>query len=107
MNHLEEALHRAGYARSPNNIHSLPGSLWYAGGPGLPEPKGIMDELLVGNDGSLQIVQSKFEGVPYVCGKYVHKTIASFDSVPGMIEWLKVNGKVSKPGLPAFSNSWD
>jgi hypothetical protein len=32
---LELAINKVGFYRSPNNIHSLPGSFWYAGGPGI------------------------------------------------------------------------
>ena len=33
----EKAARESGYVRSPNNIFNIPGSRWYAGGPGIPE----------------------------------------------------------------------
>ncbi|MFP3637580.1 hypothetical protein [Paraburkholderia sp. SIMBA_054] len=100
-------LRKHGYCRSPNNIHSLPGTTWYAGGPGIPEPPqhGFVDVYL--HESQLSIIKHRFVGVPYVRGRYEQDTVARFDTVDEFIEWCKVNGELSKPGLPAFSNSWD
>jgi hypothetical protein len=98
-------LRKQGYWRCPNNIHSLPGSVWYAGGPGIPEPSSGCEVYL--HDGKIAIIKHRFVGVPYQRGHYEQDTLATFDTVDQLIEWCKVNGRLSLPGLPAFSNSWD
>lgn len=103
---LREELRAHGYVRCPNNIYSMPGQFWYAGGPGLPEPSGLNDEIYVHED-KVSILRHRFVGVPYVKGHYEHDTVAEFNSAAELAEWCKVNGRISLPGLPAFSNSWD
>jgi hypothetical protein len=99
-------LRKQGYFRCPNNIHSVPGSVWCAGGPGIPEPPDDLSEVYL-HEGKISIIKHRFVGVPYKRGHYEQDTLESFDTVAQYIEWCNVNGKLSLPGLPAFSNSWD
>ncbi|MBN3761374.1 hypothetical protein [Burkholderia sp. Ac-20365] len=102
---LRVALRAAGYCRCPNNIHSLPGTIWYAGGPGIPEPKGLQEVYL--HEGKISVITHRFVGIQYVRGHYEQDEVASFDAVDKFIDWCREHGKISEPGLPAFSNSWD
>ena len=105
MTDIEGDLVGAGYVRSSNNIHSLPGSLWYASGPGLPSPSSSEEIQVV--EGAINILLPKFVGIPYVKGHFEMQTMATFTTVSDMQEWLRANRELSQPGLPAFSNSWD
>jgi hypothetical protein len=104
---IEADLVKSGYFKSPNNIYSLPGAGWYASGPGLPSVAQYNDEIRFA-DNRLSVVRTTHSGEPYTSSyRNHHQTLAEFSSVAELVEWLKVNGKLSEPGLPAFSNSWD
>lgn len=110
---LECDMYAAGYRRSPNNIHSLPSAhwynddplkgespVWYSGHEGLWEPLGEY-EIQVCHD-RIRVFASKFFGEPHTrCSFWDQITIAVFISVPDFVEWCKVNGRLSLPGLPA------
>lgn len=103
----ESALIAAGYVRSPNKIWEdvawTPegnSPLWYAGCVGIPEPghNGTNNDVQVMPDDTLRVFRP--DGLKTV-------TVATFQTVAAFLQWCRVNGQVSKPGLPAFSNAWD
>lgn len=107
LNPLESELWTRGYQQCANNIHSIPGTLWTPKGAGLPVPKGHNRDINV-RDGKLLIVRSDFHGEPYTKSAHFTQHVeAEFSTVDEMTEWLKANGRLSEPGLPPFSNSWD
>jgi hypothetical protein len=104
---IEAGLVKAGYVKSPNNIYNLPDAGWYASGPGLPSVAQYNDEIRCA-DKRLSVVRTTHSGEPYTSNyQNHHQTLAEFSSVAELVEWLTVNGKLSEPDLPAFSNSWD
>jgi hypothetical protein len=104
---LELAINKVGFYRSPNNIHSLPGSFWYAGGPGILTVPTSRDEIQI-VDSRIKIIRERHEGEPYTSTfRFFHDTLAEFATVEEMQEWFKVHGSICEGGLPAFSNSWD
>ena len=104
MNALEYDMARAGYVRSPNKIQSdiewdANGNspIWYAGSPGIPEPpKGQEVEV---SEHHIRVFKTNLD--------LTTTTIEHFQSVAGLLDWCRANGRLSEPGLPAFSNSWD
>lgn len=107
MTPREAEVNKLGFYRSSNNIHNLPGSLWYAGGPGIFDVPTYADEIQILNE-RIKIIRLRSEGTPYTSTfRHLHDTVAEFATAEEMQEWLKVNGRISEPGLPAFSNSWD
>jgi len=104
MSATMEAARAAGYIKSPNNIWGI-GDELYAFGPGLPElPHG--QEVYINDNHTGDKPQDEWPiGVYtylYGGGKPVlirrHETFEKF---------LASCTAISKPGLPAFSNSWD
>lgn len=113
MKTVEEQLLEAGYAASPNNIHNLPGTGWYAAGPGKPTTR-IWEEIRT-SDNRIYIFKTDFFRTLTDKGKYTHTIIDSFDNDPPwfagvkqesaiekMTNWLKENGRISEPGLPPY-----
>jgi hypothetical protein len=100
---MESSLIAAGYAKSPNNIYSLPGDGWYPIGPGRMETP-FQDEIRL-VDEQIHINHTTFTGTPYVDMKSHHQTIATLPSVEALEEWLAANG-VPKYDGPIY-NVWD
>jgi hypothetical protein len=103
---MKEALLKAGYVVSPNNIHSLPGVLMYPGGPGIPCPNPGREVQVL--DDRIRIFTTKLFGEPYTRKSYWDtETVYVLDSVPAFLNWCRCYGTVSEPGLPAFANAHD
>lgn len=112
MTHCTDSLAHSlpfGYCISPNNIHGTEGVLIYAGGPGIPEPPGVLDEIILRTDGSIEVGRFVFEGVRYVRGRHVWELAHRFDGPASFARWCAEHGKLSEPGLPAYSQGtgWD
>jgi hypothetical protein len=101
-NELVKDLIAAGYFISPNNIHSLPGVLMYAGGPDRPcFPIGT--EVQVLND-RIRVFSVKFFGKEYTRESFHDTvTVAVFDSA----EKYLVACPDKSLGGASYSNSWD
>lgn len=103
---IRDQLVGVGYVCSPNNIYGLPGSIWYAGGPGIPEPTYPHEVGVTG--GSIRIFKPHLtENSCTGRARWETQTVASFDNVADFLAWCAEHGQISEPGLPAFSNSWD
>lgn len=97
---------KAGYVLSPNNIHSLPGHLMYAGGPGIWTVKNDV-EIQVLHD-RIRVFRQKFFGTQYSLLSYWDTiTEAVFTSVEDLLKWCEQNGEISEPGQPAHPQNWD
>jgi len=84
---------RAGFVRCPNSR-----TRWYAGGPGIMEPAYPL-ELRVDDDRIMLTVQpygkvNESDAVP----------VMRFADVADLVHFLGRHGRVSEPGLPAYSN---
>lgn len=104
----------AGYVRSPNNIHGLPGHEWYPGAPGLPEVR-------LGRSGCIVMIDrgGRWPGHRPVCGwrwpqddwpvgLFVHAIgnagpvmVMTFPSFRAYLAYATECGTVSAPGIPA------
>jgi len=96
MTTIQRDLIAAGYVRCANTQDR-----WYTGGPGIMEPGYPLEVRYA--DGHLSIVVN-----PY--GKFNQSDavdVLCFSDVADLMGYLAVHGRVSEPGLPAFSNSWD
>lgn len=102
MNANIKELVAAGYVVSPSNIYGLPGVEMYAR-PGKKEPMTGL-QLWVAED-KIRIVA---RATNCHTGEFVGMlAIFTFATVKSYLEWVNEHGVISKPGLPAFSNSWD
>jgi len=105
LNMLEKELFAAHWVKSPNNIHSLPGSLWYAGGPNIKALPTDM-EALVQCD-RIRVFKTKFYGEPYTQRSFWDTiTVEVFDDVADFLAWVEKNG-IYESALPAGANVWD
>lgn len=111
MTHCDNLAERLpfGYCISPNNIHGVDGVLIYAGGPGIPEPPAWNDEIILRPDGTIEVGRFEFEGERYVRGRHVWKLAHRFSGPAAFALWCAEHGRLSEPGLPAFSQGtgWD
>jgi hypothetical protein len=105
LNRLERELFAAHWVKSPNNIHSLPGSLWYASGPNIKAMPTDL-EALVQRD-RIRIFRMKFFGEPYTRRSFWDTiTVEVFDNVTDFLAWVEKNG-IYNSALPAGANVWD
>ncbi len=105
LNILESDLSAAGWVRNPNNIHSLPGSTWYAGSPSIKSlPSGQECQVL---SDRIRIFIPKLFGTPYTKCSYLDTvTVSVFESARDFLAWVNIVGDYKQP-LPAFTNSLD
>jgi hypothetical protein len=98
---------RAGYCKSPNNIHNLPGDGWYAQGPGKPQPIRSQEIRMI--DGKLSVWATKYYNRPDGSGFMfsISGIVAEFENIEEMQAWCLINGMTSEPGLPAGIWGWD
>jgi len=96
---LEADLLKAGWVKSPNNIHGLQGSTWYSSGPDkkcLPYPQ----EAQVLSD-RIRVFTTKFFGTHYTKLSFTDTvTVAVFDSVEAFLAWVEVVGVPKPPPGP-------
>lgn len=89
-----------------NNIHGLQGIIMCPTGPGLPWVP-PMHEVQVTTD-RIRIFTLQFFGEPYTKASWWDTiTVAVFGTVDDFLIWCTREGRLSEPGLPAFSNAWD
>lgn len=104
-----EIMLSAGFVKSPNNIHSLPGDEWYACGPGKVTVK-IGEELRV-IDGKVSIWTTKYYDRPDGSGFMFHISgiVAEFEGLDKLLEHCSVHGRISTGGIGPSSvyNMWD
>lgn len=105
LNKLESDLRAAGWVRSPNNPHSLPGSLWYASSPDRKSLPSGQECQVLGD--RIRVFGLKFFGTEYSkCSHWDTFTVAVFADATDFLAHVNRMGVV-KQSLPAFSNSWD
>jgi hypothetical protein len=102
----QQQLLSAGYVKSPNNIHSLPGDGWYASGPGKVTVKFGEEIRLV--SGKLQIWTTKYYQRPDNTFIFpISGIVAEPANLGDMLMYCAQNGRISEPGLPAGYWGWD
>jgi hypothetical protein len=91
-----------GYVIAVNNIHSLPGEGWYAAGSGKPTAKFGEEIRLI--DGQLSVWKTKYYKRPDGSGFIfpISGIVEEFSDFEEMVQYLKMNGRISEPGLPAY-----
>jgi len=97
LNALEQSLVNAGYYRCPNDIcFGVEGTGWYAGSAGKPCPPLFCDIRVRGDHYA-------------VCDSYKPERapLMTCTTLPELLAWMTEHGRVSEPGLPAYSNGWD
>ena len=107
MTTIEQDLADAGYCRSPNVPIAcllIDDQQWYPAGPGIPEPLAGCDVHV--NESRIAVVRPHY-GDHSDRSRYTAECVAQFGEVSQLIEWCREHGRISMPGLPAFSNSWD
>lgn len=90
---VEKKAKESGYVRCPNR-HTR----WYPGGPGIPTFEYWYQEIHIENE-----VVNAYE-YQHGRGLVLKYTYKSWDDY---IANVSEHGKLSEPGLPPFSNSWD
>jgi len=100
MNRFESQLLDLGWVRSPNNIHNLQGSLWYAGAPNIKGAP-VLHEVQICED-RIRVFTTKFFGLAYSARSWNdHVTVEVFDSVSQFIEWINDHGIYREAGTDA------
>ena len=92
---MKQDMLKNGYVCSPNNIHSLPGDIMYANGPGCPQyPSSHQVQVLPDR---IRVFTNRFFGQDYSKNSYWDQvTVAVFDSVGAFITSCP---EVSKGGI--------
>ena len=102
MTSTEQEARKSGYYRSPNNP-----TRWYAGGPGIPELLHWYQEIHIEHG-----VRPESKGYDFV-RLYEYQNgrglvwKGTFADWADYMRYVTEHGKLSAPGLPAFSNAWD
>jgi hypothetical protein len=90
-----------GWVVSPNNIHSLPGKLMYAGSGNIKGNK-FGHETQVEED-RIRVFEIKYFGESHSKKSYIDTvTVAVFDSVDSFLAWIDKNG-IFRQGQAAWS----
>ena len=96
---LESDLQAAGWVKSPNNIHSLPGSLWYAGSGNIKSLPGAQEAQVTSD--RIRVFYAEFFGTHYSkCSYWDTRTVAVFDNATDFLAWVNQVGQY-KQSLPA------
>lgn len=105
MNAMEQRMLEAGYVRDPNNVNSLPGSLWYSGAPNVKGcPAGKYIQVL---HDRIRIFTQEFFGEWYTKRSYIDTvTVEVFETFEQFAKWMAENGK-NAHATTAFSNVMD
>jgi len=82
---------KSGYVRSPNNIANLPGSVWYAGGPGLSEIKWADEIHIDHHERPIAVYMRDPEGKSVL--------VKRFSTWELFLSYCAEYGHVSKPGI--------
>ena len=96
--HLEtekQAL-KSGYVKSPNNIHSLPGHEWYAGGPDIPEIRSCGATVRIENSNKRPVAL-----YTTTYGKPEPRLCMRFLTWGDYLSYCLLYGTRSKPGQPS------
>jgi hypothetical protein len=96
MTQIEQQLWESGYQKG--NLTICGGQEWTPKQSGVPEPKDFMEHI---------VLQPCFPPIAIVRGWIEYKTVAIFETVEQMQNWLKEFGKISGPGIRVDQGVWD
>lgn len=99
---LQQALFRAGYVVSPNNIFGVEGCIMYPAGPGVRCPQ---NQRLVW----IQATETTIRVLGYPLTNTTNKppelvTFGEFHDIESYLAWCS---EISEPGQPACEGNWD
>ena len=101
----ETALVSAGYCRNPNDsCFGLPGTGWYPSCAGIPDVDFTEEVRVVGEE---YVIARRYEAASVGVNGRDGRIVATFSTVSALLDWCRAYRRLSEPGLPAFSNSWD